>query len=140
MWQACIFLSNRLNRRRIVLMLLLLKDNIMVLYISTGFGLQKGKVIMDALIWEKPEEIDKKLAQRVSMVRQRKYITQEELSGLCDVSYNSIRRFESSGKISLLSLTKIAMALGCTDELRNIFTKIPYWDMQEVIDNNNIEN
>lgn len=121
-------------------MLLLLKDNIMVLYISTGFGLQKGKVIMDALIWEKPEEIDKKLAQRVSMVRQRKYITQEELSGLCDVSYNSIRRFESSGKISLLSLTKIAMALGCTDELRNIFTKIPYWDMQEVIDNNNIEN
>ena len=41
---------------------------------------------MDALIWEKPEEIDKKLAQRVSMVRQRKYITQEELSGLCDVS------------------------------------------------------
>lgn len=133
-------MSNRLNRRRIVLMLLLLKDNIMVLYISTGFGLQKGKVIMDALIWEKPEEIDKKLAQRVSMVRQRKYITQEELSGLCDVSYNSIRRFESSGKISLLSLTKIAMALGCTDELRNIFTKIPYWDMQEVIDNNNIEN
>ena len=95
---------------------------------------------MDALIWEKPEEIDKKLAQRVSMVRQRKYITQEELSGLCDVSYNSISRFESSGKISLLSLTKIAMALGCTDELRNIFTKIPYWDMQEVIDNNNIEN
>ncbi len=110
------------------------------MYIYTGFGLQKGKVIMDALIWEKPEEIDKKLAQRVSMVRQRKYITQEELSGLCDVSYNSIRRFESSGKISLLSLTKIAMALGCTDELRNIFTKIPYWDMQEVIDNNNIEN
>ena len=90
---------------------------------------------MEALIWEKPEEIDKKLAERVRSVRKRKYITQEELSGLSDVSYGSIKRFETSGRITLLSLTKIAMALDCTDELRNIFTKISYWDMQEVIDN-----
>ncbi|HBA97486.1 MAG TPA: transcriptional regulator, partial [Lachnospiraceae bacterium] len=29
---------------------------------------------------------------------------------------------------------KIAMALDCTDELRNIFTKFPYWDMQEAVE------
>ncbi len=92
---------------------------------------------METSIWEKPEEINRKLAERVQMVRKRKFITQEELSGLSDVSYGSIKRFEASGRITLLSLTKIAMALDCTDELRNIFTKFPYWDMQELIDNSN---
>ena len=82
--------------------------------------------VMETSIWEK-----------VQMVRKRKFITQEELSGLSDVSYGSIKRFEASGRITLLSLTKIAMALDCTDELRNIFTKFPYWDMQELIDNSN---
>ena len=36
-------------------------------------------------------------------------------------------------KISLLSLTKIAIALDLADELRNIFTQVPYKDIQEVI-------
>lgn len=93
--------------------------------------------VMETFIWEKPEEIDRKLAERIKIVRKRKFITQEELSGLSNVSYGSIKRFEASGRITLLSLTKIAMALDCTDELRNIFTKFPYWDMQEIIDNNN---
>lgn len=92
---------------------------------------------METSIWEKPEEINRKLAERVQMVRKRKFITQEELSGLSDVSYGSIKRFEASGRITLLSLTKIAMALDCTDELRNIFTKFPYWDMQEIVNNSN---
>lgn len=92
---------------------------------------------MEQSIWEKPEEINRKLAERVQAVRKRKYITQEELSILSDVSYGSIKRFEASGRITLLSLTKIAMALDCTDELRNIFTKFPYWDMQAIIDISN---
>ena len=41
------------------------------------------------------------------------------------VSYGSIKRFEMTGKISLLSLTKIAMALDIADELRGIFTNVP---------------
>ena len=49
------------------------------------------------------------------------------------VSYGSIKRFEASGQISLISLTKIAMALEIADELRNIFTQVPYKDIQEVI-------
>ena len=50
-----------------------------------------------------------------------------------DVSYGSIKRFETTGMISLLSLTKIAMALDMADELRDIFTSVPYRDIQEVI-------
>ena len=49
------------------------------------------------------------------------------------MSYGSIKRFEASGQISLISLTKIAMALEIADELRTIFTQVPYKDIQEVI-------
>ena len=45
----------------------------------------------------------------------------------------SIKRFETTGQISLLSLTKIATALGVADELRELFTQVPYRDIQEVI-------
>lgn len=41
------------------------------------------------------------------------------------MSYGSIKRFESTGQISLISLTKIAMALDIADELRNIFSQVP---------------
>ena len=85
---------------------------------------------MEQFIWETPEELDQKLAQRVRKIRKRRSITQEKLSG---VSYGSIKRFETTGQISLLSLTKIAIALDLADELRNIFTQVPYKDIQEVI-------
>lgn len=49
------------------------------------------------------------------------------------VSYGSVKRFETTGKISLLSLTKLAMALDMADELRGLFTQVPYRDIQEVI-------
>ncbi len=49
------------------------------------------------------------------------------------VSYGSVKRFETTGQISLLSLTKIAMALDVADELREMFLKVPYQDIQEVI-------
>ena len=45
----------------------------------------------------------------------------------------SIKRFETTGQISLLSLTKLAMALELADELRDLFTQVPYRNIQEVI-------
>ena len=88
---------------------------------------------MEQFIWETPEELDQKLAQRVRKIRQRRSITQEKLASISGVSYGSIKRFEPTGQISLLSLTKIAIALDLADELRNIFTQVPYKDIQEVI-------
>lgn len=88
---------------------------------------------MEQLIWETAEELDQKLAQRVRNIRKRRLISQEKLASLCGVSYGSIKRFEATGQISLISLTKIAMALDIADELRNIFTQVPYRDIQEVI-------
>lgn len=88
---------------------------------------------MEQFIWETPEELDQKLAQRVRKIRKRRSITQEKLASISGVSYGSIKRFETKGQISLLSLTKIAIALDLADELRNIFTQVPYKDIQEVI-------
>lgn len=88
---------------------------------------------MRQLVWETAEELDQKLAQRVRNIRKRRSISQEKLASMSGVSYGSIKRFEMTGKISLLSLTKIAMALDIADELRDIFTNVPYKDIQEVI-------
>ena len=88
---------------------------------------------MEQLIWETAEELDQKLARRVRNIRKRRSISQEKLASMSGVSYGSIKRFEASGQISLISLTKIAMALEIADELRTIFTQVPYKDIQEVI-------
>ena len=88
---------------------------------------------MEQLIWETAEELDQKLARRVRNIRKRRSISQEKLAQMSGVSYGSIKRFEASGQISLISLTKIAMALEIADELRTIFTQGPYKDIQEVI-------
>ena len=89
---------------------------------------------MEQLVWETAEELDQKLAQRVRKIRKRRSISQMKLA--C-VSYGSIKRFETTGQISLISLTKIAMALDIADELRNIFTQVPYRNIQEVINERN---
>ena len=88
---------------------------------------------MEQFIWETAEELDQNLALRVRNIRKRRSISQEKLASISGVSYGSIKRFEATGQISLISLTKIAMALDMSDELRNLFTQVPYKDIQEVI-------
>lgn len=88
---------------------------------------------MDKLIWETAEELDKELAKRVRNIRKRRSISQERLAAMSGVSYASIKRFESTGQISLVSLTKLAMALNLDDELRELFTQVPYQNIEEVI-------
>ena len=79
---------------------------------------------MEKLIWETAEEIDMKLAGRIRGIRKRRSISQKKLSEMSGVSYGSIKRFETTGQISLLSLTKLAFALNEVDEIRNLF--IPF--------------
>ena len=84
-------------------------------------------------VWETPEEIDKALAVRVRNIRKRRGLTQQQLSTRSNVSFGSIKRFETSGRISLLSLTKLAVALDCADELRSLFSNVAYRNMEEVL-------
>ena len=84
-------------------------------------------------VWETAEEINMELAKRVRNIRKRRGISQEKLSQMSGVSYGSIKRFESSGQISLLHLTRIAMALDMSMEIKELFTQVPYRNIEEVI-------
>ena len=88
---------------------------------------------MERLVWETAEELDQKLAQRVRNIRKWRSISQEKLAAMSGVSHGSIKRFETTGQISLISLTKIAMALDIADELRSLFLQVPYRNIQEVL-------
>ena len=86
-----------------------------------------------AFVWETPEEIDLALAKRLAGIRKRRGLSQEQLSEKSNVSFGSIKRFETSGQISLISLTKISVALDCVDELKNLFAEVKYNSIEEVI-------
>ena len=88
---------------------------------------------MNEYVWETAEEIDREVAKRLSRIRKRRGITQEQLSEMSGVSFGSIKRFERTGQISLRSLTRIATALGCTDELKHLFEAVPYGSIEEVV-------
>lgn len=91
---------------------------------------------MEHFQWETAEEMDKKLAERISQIRKRRKISQKELSEKSGVSFGSIKRFETTGQISLISLTKIAIALGCSSEITEMFSDVPYLSIEEVISDN----
>lgn len=88
---------------------------------------------MSSYIWETPEEINKELAKRLRNIRKRRKISQEQLSEKCGVSYGSVKRFEATGQISLLHLTRIAVVLECVEEIKQLFTDVPYLSIEEVI-------
>jgi len=49
------------------------------------------------------------------------------------VSYGSMKRFESSGEISLVSLLKVAIVLVCTDAFEQLFAGAEPQSIEEII-------
>ena len=88
---------------------------------------------MTRYIWETPEEINLEVAGNARKLRKRLGISQQRLSEISGVSYASVKRFEATGNISFLSLTKIAIALDAVNGIKAIFTEVPYKSIQEVI-------
>lgn len=88
---------------------------------------------MQKYVWETPEEITMVVANHTKKLRKRLKISRQKLSEISGVSYGSIKRFEETGNISLLSLTKIAMALDTSGDIKSIFADVPYKSIQEVM-------
>ena len=80
-----------------------------------------------------PTEITIGIANRFSLIRKRRKITQKELAKKSGVSYASLRRFEETGEISLISLSKLAIALNLGEELDSLFSDVPFNSIEEVI-------
>ncbi len=64
--------------------------------------------------------ITENLIKRVKLRRKELKYTQQELAKRSGVSYASIRRFETTGDISLASLIKIAHAMNCLEDFNNM--------------------
>ncbi len=92
---------------------------------------------MNFLTQKTPQEINAIIAARIRSIRKRQKLSQEKLSEKSGVSLGSVKRFERSGDISLISLTKIAIALNCEEELSHLFAEQPFLSIQEVIDEQN---
>lgn len=88
---------------------------------------------MISLLFETPKEIQIKIAARARARRKEKKLSMEKLAEISDVSYGSIRRFESKGEISLSSLLKIAAVLDCADEFHALFAKQTPTSIEEII-------
>ena len=61
------------------------------------------------------------IVERAKKKRKQMKISQKELSKKSGVTYASIRRFETTGEISLTSLLKIAHALDALKDFENLF-------------------
>ncbi|MBU1667799.1 helix-turn-helix transcriptional regulator [bacterium] len=62
-----------------------------------------------------PKDITEELRAKFKARRKSLNYTQDELSSRSGVSLGSLKRFESSGKISLESLLKLALVLECLE-------------------------
>ncbi len=73
------------------------------------------------VITEKSILVD--LVDRVKLRRKERGITQRDLVKRSGVSYASIRRFETTGEISLSSLLKIAKVLNALSDFNSLFAE-----------------
>ena len=74
------------------------------------------------------------LADLVKRERQRRNelrLTQKELAVKSGVSYASVRRFETTGDISLSSLLKIGGAIDCLSDFNGLFKNIRITNLKD---------
>ncbi len=71
--------------------------------------------------YKQPSDFIHLIAKNHRMLRKRMGISQTEMSKRSGVSLGSIKRFESSGKISLESLLKLAAVLNRLEDFEEIF-------------------
>ena len=66
------------------------------------------------------QQVMDELSVRFKQRRKRLSYTQKQLSERSGVSFGSIKRFETTGQVSLESLLKIALVLECLDDFDGV--------------------
>lgn len=91
----------------------------------------------DFFNFKTPKDIQLEIAKNVRLRRKEMKMTQEKFAKVTGVSLGSIKRFENTGEISLLSLSKIAIILGRSDEMLTLFSQRHYNSIEEILNENN---
>ena len=85
-------------------------------------------------MFKTPGDLKQMIAMNVRACRKARKLSLKRLSEMSGVSYGSMKRFESSGEISLASLLKIAVVLNCTNAFEQLFVRAEPQSIQEIID------
>lgn len=75
---------------------------------------------MQFYIENTPVSIQYQLKERFKVIRRNQKISQEELALRSGVSFGSIKRFETTGQISLESFLKILHVMGRLEEMNKL--------------------
>ncbi len=77
------------------------------------------------------EKVKENLTKRFVARRKEQGISQYKLSNCSGVSYASIRRFETTGQISLSSLLKLAKVLNCLADFEKLFSTVQIKNLKD---------
>ena len=88
--------------------------------------------VLDNYTLESADDIALKLAEDFRHRRIEKSLTREELAQTAEIAVSNLVRFEQKGLISLKNLIALAMALGYTSEIKNLFATPKYTTMEEL--------
>ena len=88
--------------------------------------------LLDNYTLDNGEDIAREVADNFRKRRIEKNLTRDQVAEMAGVAVSNIVRFEQKGLISLKNLIGIAMALGYTSEVRNLFAQQKYSTMEEL--------
>lgn len=88
--------------------------------------------LLEDFTLDNPEDIAREVAENFRKRRVEKNITRQRISELSGVPLSTVARFEQRGLISFESLVKLAMALGYTADVRNLFGSPKFNTMEEL--------
>lgn len=89
--------------------------------------------LLETYTLDNADDIAQGIANDFRKRRVEKNLTREQVAEKSGVAVSNIVRFEQKGLISLKNLIGLAMALGYTSELKNIFAQPKYATMEELM-------
>ena len=89
--------------------------------------------VLDNFVLDNPEDIAMQVAENFRKRRIEKNITRQRMAELSGVPLSTLARFEQKGLIAFESLIKLAMTLGYTSEIKDLFSA-PKFDTMEELD------
>lgn len=88
--------------------------------------------VLDGYVLPSADDIGRQMASDFRSRRVEKGMSREEVAVKAAVPLSNVARFEQKGLISLTNLIKLAVALGYTGEVKDIFSEPKFSTMEEL--------
>lgn len=88
--------------------------------------------ILDGYKLDNSEDIAREVAENFRKRRVEKNITRQRIAEESGVPLSTVARFEQKGLIAFEALVRLAMALGYTSEIKNLFGEAKFDTMEEL--------